>query len=208
MRTHRAGAAVLTALLLVLAVSGGASATTTHIRIDNPMLVVQRGTWTFNTGMGLMFTCNSTMLKRLITGVLIPVTTPLTRLGKMRAGRLAAECPYNTSFLNLPLQLGDGMPGPLPESWDITFLSSNLPEGQLNFGILDFQVRMVLPGTMGCLYRGTLLGTLSTNGRVLTYSGSLPLAAGGFNCPLTIAITGSFNNEPPITYSLLIAVEP
>jgi len=196
---------VLTALLLVLAVSGSAAATTTEILIQNPMLVVQRGTWVFNTG-ALSFACNSTMLKRLITGQLIPVRTPLTRLGKMRAGRLAVECPFNTRFLNLPLQLGDGMPGPLPESWDVSFLSSNLLTGQLNFGILDFQIRMVLPGTMGCLYRGTLLGTLSTDGRVLSYGGSFPLAE-GFGCPATLAITGNFTNEPPITYSLLIAVE-
>jgi hypothetical protein len=205
MRTHRAGMAVLTALLLVLAISGSASATTTAIRIENPQLVVQRGRWTFNTGMGLVFVCNSTMLKRLITGQLIPVRTPLTRLGKIRAGRLSAECPYNTAFLNLPLQLGDGMPGPLPESWDVSFLSSNLETGALNFGILDFQVRMVLPGTMGCLYRGTLLGTLSADGRTLTYGGGLPLAE-GFGCPAFMGITGTFTNEPPITYSLLLEV--
>jgi hypothetical protein len=202
MRIHRAGAAVLTALLLVLAVSGGASATTREILIENPQLVVQRGTWTFNTGAGLVFSCRSTMLKRLIIGQLIPVTTPLTKIGKMRAGRLSVECPYNTAFLNLPLQLGDGMPGPLPESWDISFLSSNLVTGQLSFGVLDFQIGMLLPGTMGCLYRGTLLGTLSTDGRVLRYASSLPLA-GGFGCPPVMAISGSFTNEPPITYSLL-----
>ena len=202
MRIHRAGAAVLTALLLVLAVSGTASATTREILIENPQLVVQRGTWTFNTGAGLIFSCNSTMLKRLMIGQLIPVRTPLTKIGKMRAGRLSAECPYNTAFLNLPLQLGDGMPGPLPESWDISFLFSNLVEGQMSFGILDFQVRMMLPGTMGCLYRGTVLGTLSTNGRTLRYASSIPLAE-GFGCPAFMAISGMFNNEPPITYSLL-----
>ncbi|MFL5816961.1 MAG: hypothetical protein ACJ76L_05100 [Conexibacter sp.] len=194
--------AVLTAMLLVLAVSGGASATTTGILIENPPLVVQRGRWTFSTG-ALAFTCNSTMLKRLIVGQLIPVRAPLTKLGKLRAGRLSAECPYNTAFLNLPLALGEGMPGPLPESWDVSFLSSNLATGALNFGILDFQVRMVLPGTMGCLYRGTLLGTLSADGRTLTYGGGLPLAE-GFGCPAFMGITGTFTNEPPITYSLLV----
>lgn len=202
MRTHRAGMTALTACLLVLAVSGGASATTTGILIENPPLVVQRGRWTFNTGAGLVFVCNSTMLKRLIVGQLIPVRAPLTKLGKMRAGRLSAECPFNTAFLNLPLALGEGMPGPLPESWDVSFLSSNLMTGQLNFGILDFQVRMVLPGTMGCLYRGTLLGVLSADGRTLSYGGGLPLAE-GFGCPPVMMITGGFTNEPAIAYSLL-----
>jgi hypothetical protein len=205
MRTHRAGAAVLTALLLALAVSGSASATTTGILIENPQLVVQRGRWTFNTG-GLAFICNSTMLKRLIVGELIPVRETLTKLGKIRAGRLAPECPYETRFLNLPLVLGDGMPGPLPESWDLSFLSSNLATGDLNFGVLDFQIRMVLPGTMGCLYRGTLLGTLTADGRTLRYGGTLPLAA-GLGCPVFLAVTGTFTNEPAITYRLLVAPE-
>ena len=206
MRAHRAGGAMLTALLLVLAVGGSASATTTGILIQNPQLVVQRGMWTFTTA-ALSFTCNSTMFKRLIVNQLIPVRETLTKLGKIRAGRLAAECPYNTRFLNLPLMLGDVLPGPMPESWDVSFLSSNLATGELNFGLLDFQVRMVLPGTMGCLYRGTLLGTLSTDGRTLRYAGALPLA-GGMGCPPNIAITGTFNNEPPIAYSLLNVVEP
>ncbi len=200
MQTRRAGIGLLTLVLLVLAVSGTASATTRGIVIVNPPLVVQRGRWIFNTGM-LAFTCRSTMLKRLITGLLIPVTTPLTRLGKMRAGRLS-ECLYPTTFLNLPLQLGEGMPGPLPESWDISFLSSNLATGALNFGILDFQVRIQLPGTNGCLYRGTLLGTLSADGRTLSYNSGLPLAE-GFGCPPVIGITGTFTNEPAITYVLL-----
>jgi hypothetical protein len=55
---------------------------------------------------------------------------------------------------------------------------------------------------MGCLYRGTLLGTLSTDGRVLRYAGSLLLAA-GFGCPMAITINGTFTNEPAIVYSLL-----
>jgi hypothetical protein len=61
---------------------------------------------------------------------------------------------------------------------------------------------MVLPGTMGCLYRGPLLGNLSTDGRTLRYGTSLPLQE-GFGCPATLAIAGTFTNEPPITYSLL-----
>jgi hypothetical protein len=200
MRTYRAGTAVLTALLLVLAVSGSASATTREILIERPMLVAQRGTLTFNAGM-LIFTCSASFSKRLITGQLIPVNTLLTKLGRMRAGQIT-ECPYPAELLNLPLALGMGMPGPLPESWDLRFLSSNLATGAMNFGILDFQVRIVLPGTAGCLYRGTLLGTLSADGRVLTYAGSLPLAA-GFGCPLAMPINGTFTDEPAITYSLL-----
>lgn len=200
MQTHRAVTAVLTALLVVLAVSGSASATTREVLIEAPPLVAQRGTLTFNTGL-LIFTCSARFSKRLITGVLIPVNTLLTRLGKVRAGQITA-CPYVAEFLNLPQQLGMGMPGPLPESWDFRFLSSNLATGEMNMAILDFQVRIVLPGTMGCLYRGTLLGTLSTDGRVLRYAGSLLLAA-GFGCPMAIAINGTFTNEPAIVYSLL-----
>lgn len=204
MRTHRVVTAALAAVLVVLAVSGSAAATTTGILIQEPPLVVQRGRWTFNTGM-LAFQCRSTMLKRLILG-LTPARETLTRLGKVRAGRLAVECPYETRFLNLPLQLGEGMPGPLPESWDLSFLSSNLATGALNFGILDFQVRMVLPGTQGCLYRGTLLGTLSADGLTLTYAGGLPLAE-GFGCPPAIIVNGTFTNEPPIRYVLLVLPE-
>lgn len=201
MRAHRAGMALLAALVLVLAVSGGASATATGINIAGPALVVQRGTLTFNSG-GLVISCNTTLLKRLTLGLTL-VRAGLIRLGKIRAGRLAAGCPNETAFLNLPLNLAEGMPGPMPESWDISYLSSNLPGGQLNFGILDVQIRTVLPGTQGCLYRGTLLGTLSTDGRVLRYGGTLPLAE-GFACPAFMGITGTFNNEPAIVYSLLL----
>jgi hypothetical protein len=200
MRTYRAVTAVLAALLVVLAVSGSASATTREVLIEAPPLVAQRGTLTFNTGV-LIFTCGARFTKRLITGVLIPVRTQLTKLGKVRSGQIT-ECPYVAEFLNLPPMLGMGMPGPLPESWDFRFLSSNLATGEMNMAILDFQVRIVLPNTFGCLYRGTLLGTLSTDGRVLKYAGSLPLAE-GFGCPATIAINGTFNNEPAIVYSLL-----
>jgi hypothetical protein len=201
MRTYRAGAAVLAALLVTFAVSAAAPATTTGIRIEGPQLVVQRGSLAFNGG-GVAMTCRATLFKRLITQELIPVTAGLTKLGKIRAGHFG-ECPFATTFLNLPPQLGMEMPGPLPESWDISYLSSNLVEGQLSFGILDFQVSIVLPGTNGCLYRGTLLGTLSTNGRFLRYATVLPLA-GGFGCPAVMAIEGTFVNEPVIRYALLV----
>jgi hypothetical protein len=203
MRTQSARIAVLAAMLVALAVSGSASATTTGITIEEPQLVAQRGTMRFTAfGVEVPILCSVVLAKTLITEVLIPVTPELVKLGKVRAGRFI-ECNYQTQFLNLPMQLGEGVPGPLEESWDITFLSSNLLEGQLRFGILDFQVRILLPGGIPCLYRGTLLGTLGPNGRVLTYSSTIPLSA-GFMCPEEIRTEGSFTNEPPIRYTLLV----
>jgi len=199
MRTHRAVAVVLAALLALAVVSMSAGATTTGIRIEEPQLAGQRGSLVFNTGV-LIIGCNVTLSKTLITE-LVTVGSGLTKLGKVTSGKVA-QCPYTTQFLNLPERLG-GEPGPLPESWDISFLSSNLLGGQLNFGILDFQVQIHLPGTMGCLYRGTLLGSLSANGRVLRYASSIPLS-GGFMCPEAMAIEGSFVTEPPIRFTLLV----
>jgi hypothetical protein len=201
MRMHRAVAAGVAALLVSLAFSATAMGTTTGIRINEPQLVGQRGTFRFTSGM-FIHRCNAVLAKRLINA-LVPVQTGvLPKLGRVMAGRVF-ECTYMTILLNLPTQLGEGEPGPLAESWDVSFLSSNLVEGQLNFGILDFQVRIMIPGTMGCLYRGSLLGTLSTNGRVLRYASSLPLTA-GFNCPAAMEVEGTFNNEPAINYTLLV----
>ena len=110
------------------------------------------------------------------------------------------ECPI--AFLNLPPNLG-GVPGPgpNPESWDLSFLSSNLPEGELNFGILDFQI-IYDQFPEECLYRGTLLGVLSTDGRILRYGEALPLFM-GVMCPPIVAVEGIFTNEPAINYVLL-----
>jgi hypothetical protein len=201
MRTYRAGVLALATILVMLAVATSASATTTGIKIDEPQLVGQRGTFRFSSGMTVIM-CSAVLAKTLITElVTVQPTGVLTKLGRVVAGRTIA-CTYATQFLNLPMQLGGGEPGPLPESWDVSFLSSNLVEGQLNFGILDFQVRILVPGTMGCLYRGSLLGTLSTTGRVLRYASSIALAE-GFGCPAAIAVEGNFNNEPAIRYTLL-----
>jgi hypothetical protein len=199
MRTYRACIAVLAALLVTLAVSGTASATTTGIKILAPQLVLQRGILRFTTGIEII-NCNVTLTKTLITEELIALDPLLTKLGKVTSGRFMLECPVE--FLNLPPVLG-GVPGPgpNPESWDLSFLSSNLPEGELNFGILDFQIIYDrLPEW--CLYRGSLLGTLSTDGRILRYASVLPLFA-GLGCPEMIAVEGTFVNEPAITYSLL-----
>ena len=51
--------------------------------------------------------------------------------------------------------------------------------------------------------QGSLLGTLSTNGRILRYASSLPLTA-GFNCPAMMEVEGTFVNEPAINYTLLV----
>jgi hypothetical protein len=199
MRKLRACTA-LAALLVSLAFSANALATTTGIRINGPALVGQRGTFRFTSGM-VVIMCNAVLAKTLIN-TLVPVQSGvLPKLGRIVAGRVF-ECTNGTQLLNLPNQLGEGAPGPLPESWDVSFLSSNLVEGQMNFGILDFQVGIIVPGGMFCLYRGALLGTLSRNGRVLRYASSIPLVA-GFGCPLAIAIEGNFTNEPAINYTLL-----
>lgn len=200
MRIHRAGIAAIVAIVVTLAFSASASATTTGIQIDGPALVAQRGTFHFSApGIEFIF-CNAVLAKTMVIGLVPLQTGVLPKIGRIVAGRI--ECNYTTTFLYLPRQLGDGEPGPLPESWNVSFLSSNLVEGQLNFGILDFQVRIILPGGFQCLFRGPLLGTLSRTGRVLRYSGSLPLLA-GMGCPEAIAAEGTFTNEPPIRYTLL-----
>jgi len=199
MRTHRAVAVVLAALLALVAVSTSAGATTTGIRIEEPQLAAQRGSMRFRAGVTLI-ACPVTLGKTLING-LVAVRPELTKLGKVTAARVGV-CTYRTQFLNLPEQLG-GEPGPLPESWDLSFLSSDLVTGQMFFGILDFQVQILIPMTMGCLYRGTVLGTLGPDGRNLRYASTIPLSA-GFGCPEVVAVEGSFTTEPPIRYTLLV----
>jgi hypothetical protein len=192
--------AVLTALLAAL-VSGSASATTLGIEINEPQLVLQRGILRFTIGLEVV-NCNVTLRKTLINEELIDVAPLpfLTRIGRVMSGRLGLEC--GLTLLNLPPTLG-GIPGPgpNPESWDISFLSSNLPEGELNFGILDFQV-FVDHFPEDCLYRGTLLGTLSTDGSVLRYNSELPLFVGPM-CPEAVTVEGIFTNQPAINYKLL-----
>lgn len=201
MRTYRTGVAVLAALLVTLAVNGVASATTFGIQINEPQLVRQIGMLRFTIGAEVVM-CNVTLTKTLITEQLIAVEPPpmLTKLGKVTSARLMPECPI--AFLNLPPNLG-GVPGPgpNPESWDISFLYSDLPEGQLHFGILDVQI-VYDQFPEECLYRGTLLGVLTTDGQILRYAEALPLFM-GVMCPPTVAVEGVFNNEPAINYVLL-----
>jgi hypothetical protein len=205
MRTHCARIAALAAMLVVLAASGTASATETGIRITEPALVTQRGIMRFTAGAEII-TCNVTLTKTLITQELIPLRPGLIKLGKITSRVTPPEC--GAVILNLPRMLGGlPRPGPLPESWDLSFLSSTLPTGELNFGILDFQVQIDQLGGI-CLYRGPLLGTLSTDGRILRYASPLPLfLMGAPICPETLAVEGIFVNEPTIKYTLLTAPE-
>jgi hypothetical protein len=200
MGTHRARAATAAALLVVLLASANALATSTGIRIIEPPLVTQQGVLTFSEPHGgIVAACNAMFTKTLITERLIPVMPGLVKLGKVTSGILS-ECP--AALLNLPPVLGgQPEPGPLPESWDISYLSSNLPEGELNFGILDFQVQLLGPAP--CLYRGALLGTLSTEGMFLNYNSPLPLFGGGVECPPFVNVEGAFVSLPPILYVLL-----
>jgi hypothetical protein len=200
MRKHPVRIAALAAMLVVLFATGTASATTTGIKINQPPLVNQIGVLNFREPLGAMIVCATTLTKTLITQELIPVATGLTKIGKVTSGRFMPECP--AVYLNLPRMLGGfPPPGPTPTSWDLSFLSSNLVTGELNFGILDFQVRVNVNGVL-CLYRGALLGTLSTDGRILRYASTLPLF-GGVGCPGAMTVEGTFNNEPPIIYTLL-----
>lgn len=200
MRTHLARVAVLTAMLVTMLASGTASATETGIHIMGPALVRQVGILRFTIGAEVV-NCNVTLTKTLINQ-LIPLRPGLIRLGKVTSGRSMLECPG--LFLNLPPILG-GMPapGPLPESWDLSFLFSDLATGQLNFGILDFQIVIDQLGGE-CLYRGTLLGNVSADGRILRYASPLPLFF-GVGCAPMVAVEGIFANEPPIRYVLLTA---
>ncbi|ADB51701.1 hypothetical protein [Conexibacter woesei] len=198
MRKTAAAAVVLVTTLLLGLAAGSGSAATIGITNATP-LTTQQGNLTFFGG-GFSATCAVQLRKRLRTG-LIPVLASLTRLGRVEAGQLGAACP--AAFLDLPLQLG-GLPpiGPTPTSWDVSFLGSDPITGELLFGILDFQIKF----NNGCLYRGTLLGRLSRDGRVLRFLGQppLPLIAGGPECPPQIGVQGVLNDNPPIIYTLLI----
>jgi len=201
MRTYRARAALVAALMLVLIASASAGATTTGIRIFNPPLVTQRGQMRFVTGLEAVV-CNVTMTKTLRTEALIPVNpVGLTKLGRITSRRVPFEC--GARILNLPNILGGlPAPGPAPNSWNLSFLSSDLATGELKFGILDFQVSIdQLNGE--CLYRGPLLGTLNAAGTILRYGSPLPLFAGGPECAPMMFVEGIFANEPPIVFQLL-----
>src|SRR5262249_62135061 len=127
-------------------------------RIPNPTpLTTQQGLLSFSSG-AFTITCNVQLRKQLIVG-LIPVRTALTRLGRVMAGQIVCGTVMPPArFLNLPSELGGlPVPGPFANSWDVTFLQSDLVTGELLFGILDFQVVIPINGVL-CLYRGTLLG--------------------------------------------------
>ena len=80
MRTYRMCIAALAAVLLTLAVSGAASATTKGIQINEPQLVRQIGILRFTIGAEVVM-CNVTLTKTLITEALIAVE-PLPFLTK------------------------------------------------------------------------------------------------------------------------------
>lgn len=188
------------AVLLLLASAAGAAASTIGIANTTP-LTQQVGNLNF-IGATTNFNCQVVLRKQLIVGLILVRTGSLVRLGRVTSGQIV--CPAGAAnFLNLPLQLG-GMPpiGPLPTSWDISFLASDLATGELLFGILDFQVK--LPN--GCLYRGTVLGRLQPGGAVLRFVGGppIPLAGGGPVCDPQIGVGGILNDNPPINFILLI----
>lgn len=196
---HKKTAALVAVVAaMLLAAAGSASATTIGIVNQTP-LTQQVGQLTFS-GPTATFTCQVVLRKQLLTG-LIPVRTgSLTRLGRVTSGQIL-NCP-GAAFLNLPPQLGGQPPiGPLPNSWDVSFLSSDLLTGEMLFGILDFQVR--LPN--GCLYRGTVLGRLSRDGITLRFLGNppIPRVGGPATCDPQINVAGMLNDNPPIIYQLL-----
>lgn len=202
MRRTIAVATVAVTLLLLGAAAGSAS--TIGINIGTP-LTTQNGTLQFIQG-GFVTSCNVQMTKQFIVGLTLVNPTALTRIGKVTSGRLL-NCPQ-ARFLNLPSVLGGQPPiGPLPTSWDVSFLSSDLLTGDMLFGILDFQIS--LPNASGalCLYRGTLLGRLSRDGLRLQFTTAtppLPLFAGPASCAPQLMVNGVLNDTPPVIYNLLV----
>ncbi|ADB51700.1 hypothetical protein [Conexibacter woesei] len=191
-------AAVLAAVVLMLLGSSAASAAPLGIVINGPALTTQVGALRLTAG-PVMLTCQVVLRKELVLGLTPVNPTGLTRLGRITAGRLFG-CP--STLLNLPPELGAIPPiGPLPNSWDISYLTSDPLTGDLLFGILDFQISLGVPP--GCLYRGTLLGRLSRDGRTLTITGSVPIDFPTPGCAGSASITGTLNDTPPIQYFLL-----
>lgn len=204
MRRTLAVATAVVALLLL----GAASAAATTIGIVNQTpLTTQQGQLTLSNG-ETAITCQVILTKQLRTG-LIPVVTPLTRLGRVASGRFV-NCP-NVKFLNLPPVLGGQPPiGPFPTSWDVSFLASDLVTGELLFGILDVQIGVQNAAGQVCLYRGTLLGRLSRDGTLLRFTGQppLPLFGGPATCGPQLFVSGVLNDVPPIVFQLLNVVVP
>jgi hypothetical protein len=200
MRMGRIVATALAVLATSAVAAGSATATTTGIAISTS-LTTQTGSWRFMLGTTFVVECSARMTKTLVVG-LVTVQHPLllTKLGRVTSGSFAC----NGQLLNLPATLEGGTPGPNPNSWDVSFLSSDPETGDLLFGILDFQVALTILGNT-CLYRGTVLGRLSADGRLLTYEGTpIPLSSGVL-CPLTATVSGQFANSPAISYELLTA---
>lgn len=189
--------ACLVALMLLLAGAGAASATTRGIQILTP-LTTQTGTIQVTAGAFSRF-CNVTITKTFVAG-LVPVNpVGLTRIGKITSLRVNNPIDCDLQALNLPGALGGGPIGPLPTSWDVSYLSSDLTTGDLLFGILDVQLSPF--AGLGCLYRGTLLGRITNAGATLAFAGSLPPT--GTGCAPTLTITGQLFDNPPVNYVLL-----
>jgi len=191
---------VLIAGLLSLLLTGTASATTTGIDIDT-LRTTQTGPMTFASGLTRQ-TCTATFTKS-YNERLVEVSPELTKIGKIGSGILA-NCPIlDTRLLNLATVLGGlPAPGPLPTSWDIAFISSDLANGNMNIAILDFQVRIASGFT--CLYRGVLGGYVTADGTRLHLSSILPLEPGSSpGCPATLTVTAILTNAPAVDFTLL-----
>ncbi|MDO8210573.1 hypothetical protein [Conexibacter sp. CPCC 206217] len=191
----------LVAAAALLAAAGSASATTRGIQIFTA-LTTQRGTIRIPVGPAFL-TCQVELTKTFVRG-LVPVNPfGLTRIGQITSFRAtpAIDCPI--AVLNVPERLGAGIIGPLPTSWDISYLASDLLTGELLFGILDFQISPGGP-LAGCLYRGTLLGRLSPNGATLTLLGNaLPVVGAAPRCQQSLSVSGTLIDNPPVVYVLL-----
>jgi hypothetical protein len=205
--THmrRTALACLVAALAVLACTGTASATTRAIRIFTP-LTTQTGTLRIPAGPAF-FECEVEITKTFITDALVPVLPfGLTRIGKVTSLRFTPRINCPSLPLNVPARLGEGIIGPLPTSWDISFLASDLFTGDLLFGILDFQISPGGP-LAGCLYRGTLLGRMSWDGRTLTLLNTpLPVVGAAPGCQQSLTVTGTLNDTPPVIFALLLGI--
>jgi hypothetical protein len=191
--------ACLVALALLLTAAGSASATTRGIWI-NTALTTQTGTLTFRAGLRIAV-CDVTITKTFIVGLTVVAPAPgLTRIGRVTSWRVNNPADCKLLILNLPGTLGGTPPiGPLPTSWDIGYLSSDLVTGDLAFGILDAQLSPW--AGVDCLYRGTLLAVLRNNGATLSFNGTMTSPTQPDCAPLSI--TGTLLDNPPVQYVLL-----
>ncbi|MDO8185326.1 hypothetical protein Q5424_06585 [Conexibacter sp. JD483] len=190
--------ACLVALALLLVGATTASAAIRGIQILTG-LTTQTGTLTFRAN-AMTSVCNVTITKQMVQNLVPVMPGVLTRIGQVTSWIVNNPLDCALRILNLPTTLGGFPPpsGPLPGSWDISYLTSDPLTNDLYFGILGVQLSPFV-GT-ACLYQGTLLGAIRNNGALLTFNSTLPSLAG--NC-VDVTVSGTLFDNPAIQYVLL-----